>query len=111
MKREGEMTEKVGKRLIEAAQEALTIAKGEKAAASITINGHRYIPHADYEAMQRERDVAYALQKRTAEVLDEWKARAEGLDRNLTIAWVQAREFLDRAETAEAALDRDGESE
>ncbi len=35
---------KAGKRLIEGAQEAVRVARGEEPAASITVKGYRYVP-------------------------------------------------------------------
>jgi len=45
---------KAGKRLIEAAQEAVAIAKGEQPAAAIYHNGHKYVPAAELEAAEVE---------------------------------------------------------
>ena len=45
---------KVGKQLIEAAQEALAIATGEEPAASVTINGHTYHPAHEIALLRAE---------------------------------------------------------
>lgn len=49
-----------GEQIIEGAQEALAVAKGEKPAARIHIKGHAYMPVADHatevERLERERD-------------------------------------------------------
>lgn len=41
---------KAGERLIEGAKEALAVAKGEKPAARIHVNGHAYVPEASASA-------------------------------------------------------------
>jgi len=48
------MSDRPASRIIEGAREALSIAKGEQAAASITINGHKYVPADAIEALRRE---------------------------------------------------------
>ena len=43
------MSESVGEKIISAANEALSVAKGEQTAASVWINGHKYVPEAAVE--------------------------------------------------------------
>lgn len=56
---------KAGERLIEGAKEALAVARGEQPAASIHVNGHTYVPKADYDRLMEdakgERSVSAAL--------------------------------------------------
>lgn len=40
-------------RIIEGAREALSIARGEQPAASITINGHKYVPASELSTARR----------------------------------------------------------
>ena len=47
-----------GKRLIAGATEALAVARGEEPAASITVNGHRYVPAAEITRLQKELETA-----------------------------------------------------
>lgn len=49
---------KAGSRILEGAREALAVAKGEAPAASITVNGHRYVPADRIASLERERDEA-----------------------------------------------------
>lgn len=49
---------KAGKRILDGVREALTIAKGEQAAASVTVSGHTYVPKeavmAELRSVQRQ---------------------------------------------------------
>jgi hypothetical protein len=62
---------KAGKRLIEAMDEAVSIANGDEPAPRVYIKGHAYVPETRIAELKRERDAALAmvdqLKKRLAE--------------------------------------------
>src|SRR5688500_7911064 len=52
-------------RILEGAKEALAVARGEQAAASLHINGHEYVPATQLDSLLKERE---ALQARVKEL-------------------------------------------
>lgn len=87
------MTE-AGKRLIEAAQEAVAVAKGEIPAAAIYHNGHKYAPAAELEMLTARALTAEAELETVRKQRDEaWTANAEvRLEHRLTKAKLRSAE-------------------
>ena len=92
-----------GRRLIEGAEEALAIAKGEQPAAAIWHNGHQYVPATEIASLRRELEEVHrnALREAIAAIagkIDE--ARSFGVEgRELTaMGWSLSavQELLER---------------
>lgn len=65
-------------KLLEAAQEAAAIARGDAPAARWTIKGHTYVPAAEADDLRKQnQELQIALSCMTAS-RDRWKAEAKG---------------------------------
>lgn len=61
-----------GERLIAGATEALAVARGEEPAASIVVNGHRYVPASEISRLQKEIETAREREQRLQAALSYW---------------------------------------
>jgi hypothetical protein len=85
---------KAGKRLIDAATEAVAVAKGEQPAAAIYHKGHKYVPASELEMLTTAGIIEVAIRNPSVmEYMRHWEGRAEKAEANLSLA-VEALERI-----------------
>lgn len=91
-------------RVKEGLSEALSIAKGDQPAASITVNGHTYVPKEELDAALKWRDAENAGLNAEYRRAEELQSELAGCKISLEQAWESNRERQEEIERLSSAL-------